>query len=64
MPPHVVNKLQNRLGLVNGRAISIHHAGDRTRIWPPAFIFDERRWALVNRWFADAGETHRKCYPA
>jgi hypothetical protein len=60
----VVNKIQNRLGLVNGRAVSIHHAGHGARIWPSAFIFDERRRALVNRRFADADETLPKWFSA
>jgi hypothetical protein len=60
----VVNKIQNRLGLVNGWAVSIHHTGNRARIWPPAFIFDKRRRGLVNRRFADADETLPKWFSA
>jgi hypothetical protein len=63
-PPHVVNKIQNRLGLVNGGAVAIHHPANAAWIWPLAFIFDERRIVLVNPEFAAAGETLPKWFSA
>jgi hypothetical protein len=58
----VVNKIQNRLGLVNGNRVSIHHAQKRTWIWPVAFILDERRRRMVKRWCAIAGEMLRQWF--
>jgi hypothetical protein len=40
----MANKVQNRIGLVNGIGVSIHHIGSRPRFHAVAFIFDERAW--------------------
>jgi hypothetical protein len=45
----VVNKIENRLGLVNGKRVLIHHDGYRGADLPVAFIFDECRRTMVNR---------------
>jgi hypothetical protein len=45
-------KSQNRIGLVNENADSIHHVGNGVLIFRLAFIFDERARAMVNRWCA------------
>jgi hypothetical protein len=52
----VVNKIQNRLGLVNGRAVSIHHDGSRARICPVAFILAKRRSAWLIAGVRDSAE--------
>jgi hypothetical protein len=38
-PPRVVNKEQNRLGLVNGDELSIHHDGHRTSDFTDSVYF-------------------------
>ncbi|WP_162240495.1 hypothetical protein [Bradyrhizobium viridifuturi] len=40
---------ENRIGLVNGSAVSIHHVGNAARFCPVAFILRERRGNMVNR---------------
>jgi chemotaxis protein CheZ len=40
--------------LVNGNGLSIHHVVNSARFHPVAFIFDERRRRMVNRWCAAA----------
>jgi hypothetical protein len=40
--------------LVNGNGFSIHHATRSARFYPVAFIFDEWRAHMVNRWCAAA----------
>jgi hypothetical protein len=45
-------KSENRIGLVNEIAVSIHHVVKSARFYPVAFIFDERRQRMVNRWYA------------
>jgi hypothetical protein len=47
---HVITKDQNRIGLVNGIDVSIHHADNSAWFCPVAFIFDERTGRMVNRW--------------
>jgi len=41
-------KIENRIGLVNGIAVSIHQAVRWRAILPVAFILDERRGVMVN----------------
>jgi hypothetical protein len=48
----VVNKKQKAFRLVNGSRVLIHHVASEGPIWRSAFIFDERRSAMVNRFFA------------
>jgi hypothetical protein len=48
----VVNKKQKPFRLVNGGRVSIHHVASGAAIWRSAFIFDERRKLMVNRFFA------------
>jgi hypothetical protein len=48
----VNNKIQNRIGLVNGIAVSIHHDIRRAWFCPVAFIFDELGPPMVNRGYA------------
>ncbi|MHC2624847.1 hypothetical protein ACVIW2_006879 [Bradyrhizobium huanghuaihaiense] len=48
----VVNKKQKPFCLVNVSAVSIHHVAGGPAIWRSAFIFDERRASMVNRFFA------------
>jgi hypothetical protein len=38
--------------LVNKTGISIHHTAKPARLFPAAFIFDERAALMVNRWCA------------
>jgi hypothetical protein len=38
--------------LVNGNHDSIHHVANSAGNYPAAFIFDERRSRMVNRWYA------------
>jgi hypothetical protein len=38
--------------LVNKNGFSIHHVVNSARFHPIAFIFDERRRRMVNRWCA------------
>jgi hypothetical protein len=51
-PCDVVNKKQKPFCLVNGKGVWIHHVASGGAIWRSAFIFDERRAAMVNRFFA------------
>jgi hypothetical protein len=53
----VVNKKQKPFCLVNGEGVSIHHVARAPAIWRSAFIFDERRAAMVNRLFASRRAT-------
>jgi hypothetical protein len=46
------NKIQNRIGLVNGIAVSIHHIVTCAWFCPVAFIFDEPGAPMVNRGYA------------
>jgi hypothetical protein len=48
----VVNKEQKPFRLVNVSVVSIHHVASGGAIWRSAFIFDERRARMVNRWFS------------
>jgi hypothetical protein len=48
----VVNKEQKPFCLVNVSAVSIHHVASEGPIWRSAFIFDERRMPMVNRFFS------------
>jgi hypothetical protein len=41
--------------LVNRNGVSIHHVANTARFCPTAFIFDERRARMVNRWCVAAG---------
>jgi hypothetical protein len=43
--------------LVNGNGVSIHHVVNSARFHPVAFIFDEWRGRMVNRWCATANQT-------
>jgi len=45
-------KGKNRIGLVNGIAVSIHHVAKPVRFCPVAFIFNEWEPRMVNRWCA------------
>jgi len=47
-----LTKDQNRIGLVNDTAVWIHHVTNEAPFLLSAFIFDERRVALVNQWCA------------
>jgi hypothetical protein len=47
----VTTNNQNRIGLVNRRGFSIHHIASSARFSQAAFIFNEPRPAMVNRWF-------------
>jgi hypothetical protein len=42
-------KIENRIGLVNSTAVSIHHVVNRARFRLVAFIFGERKgpWLIV-----------------
>jgi hypothetical protein len=60
----VVNKIQNRLGLVNGNRFSIQHARNRRRICLAAFILDEHGRRMVNRWCANIAEMLRQWFLA
>ncbi|GCC49428.1 hypothetical protein chiPu_0033523, partial [Chiloscyllium punctatum] len=40
---------ENRIGLVNGSAVSIHHVDNAARFCRVAFILRERRSVMVNR---------------
>jgi hypothetical protein len=42
-------KIENRIGLVNGIGVSIHHVVNRPRFRAVAFIFDKREMRMVNR---------------
>jgi hypothetical protein len=64
MPLHAINTDQNLIGLVNASAVSIHHFGNRARIWLVAFILHERRTLMVNRWYAAAGKPLSRHVPA
>jgi hypothetical protein len=44
---HAINRDQNRIGLVNGNRLSIHHVVSRAAFCPAAFIFGERRAAWL-----------------
>jgi len=57
-----VNKIQNRLGLVNEKHFSIHHARNSGRICPAAFIFDEDTRRMVNRWCANIGKMRHQWF--
>jgi hypothetical protein len=48
----VVNKEQKPFRLVNVSGVSIHHVVNGGPIWRSAFIFDERRMPMVNRFFS------------
>ncbi|WP_156457165.1 hypothetical protein [Bradyrhizobium sp. CCH5-F6] len=48
----VVNKKQKPFCLVNETGFWIHHVASGGAIWRSAFIFDERRASMVNRFFA------------
>jgi hypothetical protein len=48
----VVNKKQKPFCLVNVSAVSIHHVASEGAIWRSAFIFDERRRPMVNRFLS------------
>jgi len=48
----VVNKKQKPFRLVNGSRVSIHHPAIGGAIRRSAFIFDERRKLMVNRFFS------------
>jgi hypothetical protein len=56
--------MQNRIGLVNGIAVSIHHVVKCARFCPVAFIFGERRARMVNRLCAAFKRTHHQAVPA
>jgi hypothetical protein len=45
-------KSKNRIGLVNGIGVSIHHVVKSARFCRVAFIFGERARRMVNRWYA------------
>jgi hypothetical protein len=53
--------VQNRIGLVNESAVSIHHLAKQARIFGLAFIFDEREARMVNRWCAAADLCRNAC---
>jgi len=42
--------MQNRIGLVNGIAVSIHHVVKFARFHRVAFILSEWKGRMVNRW--------------
>jgi hypothetical protein len=44
---HATNRGQNRIGLVNGNGVWIHHVESRAGFCPAAFIFSERRAAWL-----------------
>jgi hypothetical protein len=41
--------------LVNRNGFPIHHVANSARFYPVAFIFNERRGRMVNRWYARFG---------
>jgi len=55
--------IQNLFRLVNGIGISIHHVLDRRGFCAVAFIFDEGRSRMVNRWCAKRIALARSCVP-
>jgi hypothetical protein len=61
---HAITTNENLIGLVNENEVSIHHVVNRTRIYPVAFIFDERARLMVNRWFATGPHAGREVFPA
>jgi hypothetical protein len=48
----VVNKEQKPFCLVNADPVPIHHVASAPAIWRSAFIFDECRAVMVNRFLA------------
>jgi hypothetical protein len=51
---------ENRIGLVNGAAVSIHHVGNAGRFSLTAFILRERRGDMVNRRYRTLARYPRK----
>jgi chemotaxis protein CheZ len=49
---HAINTNENLIGLVNRNGVSIHHVVKRARIFRTAFILNECRALMVNRWCA------------
>jgi hypothetical protein len=49
---HGTNKVQNRIGLVNGTGFLIHHTPRKRAFLRTAFIFRQCQRAMVNRWLA------------
>jgi chemotaxis protein CheZ len=49
---HAINTNENLIGLVNRNGVSIHHIVKRARIFRTAFILNECRAPMVNRWCA------------
>jgi hypothetical protein len=61
-PWHATNQNQNRIGLVNGSRVWIHHVGNRPRISELAFILLKYATHMVNRRCAARRETHAAKY--
>jgi hypothetical protein len=55
---------ENRIGLVNGAAVSIHHVGNAGRFSLTAFILRERRGDMVNRRYRRACALSAQTVPA
>ena len=55
---------QNRIGLVNGIDVSIHHVAAGALIWRLAFILRERAKLMVNQSFAEASDIAWQFVPA
>jgi hypothetical protein len=49
--------------LVNRNAVSIHHVANTEPFCRVAFIFDERRTPMVNRWYAGASRILGREFP-
>jgi len=62
-PLQAITRDQNRIGLVNGIAVSIHHVVSCARIFPVAFILDERAADMVNPWYAAINESSIRSNP-
>ncbi|MHC2435573.1 hypothetical protein [Bradyrhizobium sp. USDA 4451] len=55
---------ENRIGLVNVTAVSIHHPGKDARFCRTAFILRERRGGMVNRWYRGRRAPRGQSVPA
>jgi hypothetical protein len=55
--PHRFIKGETQFGLVNERAVSIHHDAMHAPFLPTAFIFGECRNVMVNRMFHNGEST-------
>ncbi|MCC8959162.1 hypothetical protein H8B02_38895 [Bradyrhizobium sp. Pear77] len=55
---------ENRIGLVNGSAVSIHHLDNAARFCRTAFILRERRSDMVNRRYRSGYARSAQTVPA